>query len=171
MAWQKRIVIILAALAAAAIMTNSNKAYGEEKQAGQAVEPTRPDKSEPQSTRAFSRRLGFGISVDVNLTVSPASGSNPCSTDFVLTGQIFANKATTVQYKFVRSDSKVMKPVTLKFDTPGTQVVTDTFRTADTAAASQSWAYLETVSPVNVRTRSNTVLFGGSCGGARQPER
>ena len=131
-----------------------------------ASEQPRDAKSRPPDPR-FPRRLGQGVAVDINLVASPVSQNDPCPTEFALKGRIFVNKATTVQYKFVRSDDQVMKPVTLDFDKPGAIDVTDTFRTGNSPSAEQAWALIEAISPLNVKTRSNTVFFGGSCGGNR----
>jgi len=162
----KSVAVILAVLALVAAMSGPMEVCGEEKQAGQALEPPGTGKPRPGGMATFPRRMGFGVSVDMNLTVNPAAGSGPCPTDFVLTGRIFVNKPTAVQYKFVRSDGKTAEPVTVTFDKPGAVDVTDNFRVPD-ASSSQSWARIETITPLNVKTRSNTVFFGGTCGAVR----
>ena len=110
------------------------------------------------------RSLGFGTEVKVHLNVTPFAHTGPCPAVFTLKGQIYVNKAATVLYRFVRSDGKLMKPVVLTFEKPGALDVTDTFVIDGGPTASEGWAYIEAIRPVNVKTQSNTVFFNARCG-------
>jgi hypothetical protein len=161
------LALIFVALVSLFFAGPAGVAWGQEEKDGEAVsEPSQEEESRPIRGTPFApRRLGFGMEVIINLNVIPAVPAGSCPAVFTLKGQIYINKAATVLYKFVRSDRKQMAPVTLTFEKPGALEVTDTFRIGgDAPAASESWAFLEVVRPVNVKVQSNTVFFKADCG-------
>jgi hypothetical protein len=113
------------------------------------------------------RKLGAGLQVIADLSVSPLTYTGPCPAVFNFKGLINVNKPTTVSYKFVRSDGVHTEANTLTFEKPGRQEVTTTWQFGDgTAPATFSGAvFMEVVYPVNVKIRSNAAYFKGSCTG------
>jgi hypothetical protein len=169
-----RTVTILAAVMFFIIAALGTRAYSEEEpdeetidSAQETLEPPQEEESQPAigGIILHPRRLGFGIEVDIRLSVIPAVHTGPCPAVFTLKGQIYASKATKVLYKFIRSDRRPMTPVTLTFEKPGTLDVTDTFQISGSAPTmSEAWAFIEVISPVNVKTQSSTVFFRADCG-------
>jgi hypothetical protein len=160
-------VLIFMALASLVFVSPAGDGWGQEDPDTEVIsKPPQEEESRPIRGTPFApRRMGFGMEVIINVNVVPAAPAGSCPAVFIVKGQIYVNKAATVQYKFVRSDRKLMTPVTLTFEKPGALEVTDTFRIGgDTKAPSEGWAFLEVVRPVNVKVQSNTVFFKTDCG-------
>jgi hypothetical protein len=112
------------------------------------------------------RMRHVGVVVIADLNVTPLTYTGPCPATFTLKGQIYANKATTVHYKLLRSDNAPMKPVELKFDKEERKEITFTWQLGDPAGSAvlNEWALIEAIYPINQKIRSNAAFLKGSCG-------
>jgi hypothetical protein len=111
------------------------------------------------------RRQHIGLLVIADLSVSPLNYTGRCPALFTFTGKITVTRATSIQYKFIRTDSFQTEPITLTFEGPGTQEVTHTWQLGDATSLptfGESVA-MELVYPLNRKIRSNTVIIRGSC--------
>lgn len=164
---KKRSVIVVMVLACLVLVGLAVDGYPQQK----TDTLQSPDKQQPPTAqRPFPKRpknLGAGLEVLADLSVTPFTYDGPCPATFTLKGYISTNKATTVQYKLVRSDGVVTKPVTLTFDKPGRQEVTATWQMGDLTALPtfSGWAFLEVVYPLTRKMQSNTVFPKGTCTG------
>jgi len=104
-----------------------------------------------------------GLEVLVDLTVSPPTYTGSCPAVFTFYGKITVNRATIVQYRFVRSDNTRHSLGVLVFEKPGTQEVSDTWAFDDTTQLPtiRGWEAIQTNFPMKVR--SNLAYINGTC--------
>src|SRR5512147_460480 len=68
--------------------------------------PPKPEVKQPPNVQKLPlspRRQNIGLLVIADLSVTPFTHTGPCPALFTFTGQIYANRPTTISYKFVRS--------------------------------------------------------------------
>jgi hypothetical protein len=109
----------------------------------------------------------LGLVVTTELSASPLTFAGTCPATFTIKGVIYANRATAVQYKFIRSDNAEIKPVTLTFEKEGKKEITYTWQIGDAVSRPEfdEWIAMDAVFPVNRKIRSNAVFIKGSCTG------
>ena len=108
------------------------------------------------------------VHVTARLGVNPASYSGNCPALITFKGHITVNQATTVQYKFIRSDNASAPVQTLAFPKAGTQEVTTTWQLGGPGLPTYSgWEAIEVISPVSVQ--SNKANFRIRCATQGQP--
>ena len=139
--------------------------------AGLTVPGYPQEKSEPTQTPA--KKLAkpparyptaiAGLEVLADLSVSPSSYTGQCPAVFTFKGKITVNRATTVQYRFIRSDNTRHALGVLTFDGPGSQEVTDTWVFDDPAQlpAFKGWEAIQLNLPM--KGQSNIAFFTGTC--------
>jgi hypothetical protein len=132
----------------------------------ESKQPESPGMAQPptqQPSPVPLRKQRVGLQLIADMTVSPLSHTGPCPARFTFKGQIYANKAITIHYRFVRSDNTRTQARILSFEEPGRQEVTDTWEIGDVATGSafSGWEVLQVLTPVKVQ--SNEVYFKGSC--------
>jgi hypothetical protein len=134
-----------------------------------------PGKEQPptvqQPTLKWPRREAAGLRVIADLSVSPLAYTGSCPAVFTFKGQIYANRATKVQYKFIRSDRVHTEPKTLVFEKEGRQEVTHTWQLGDEMKLPtfSGAAVMQVVYPLNVKIQSNEAVFRGTCTGRGSP--
>jgi hypothetical protein len=156
--------ILVATLTGLVLMGLAANSYAQEKP-GVPAGPSVQQSTQTQQQPLNPRRMWFGLKVVADLGVTPATYSGPCPARFVFTGQIYANKATPVEYKILRSDNVQTTPKTLTFEGEGRQEITYTWEIGDANSlpAFDGWVLVEAVYPINRKTRSNPVLIRGTC--------
>jgi hypothetical protein len=135
-----------------------------------------PKKEQPptvrQPTVTWPRRQAAGLQVIADLSVTPLTYTGLCPAVFTFKGQIYANRATVAQYKFIRSDGVHTEAKTLTFEKEGRQEVTYTWQVGDAAKlpSFSGAAVMQVVYPLNVKIQSNEAVFRGTCTGQGKPE-
>jgi hypothetical protein len=121
--------------------------------------------------KTWPRRQAVGLKVIADLTVSPRAYTGPCPAVFTFKGRIYANRATSVQYKFIRSDGVHSEAKTLVFEKEGRREVTYTWELGEEAKLPtvSGAAVMQVVYPLNMKTQSNEAVFNGTCTGQRNP--
>ncbi len=94
----------------------------------------------------------------VNASVTPESYAGACPGNFNFTATITTNGATTVTYRWERSDGISKTPATILFAGAGTQSVTDAWAAAPTGTG---WQRLHVTAPNDLT--SNQATFTNSC--------
>jgi hypothetical protein len=133
-------------------------AYPQEKS-----EPAQAPAKKPAKPPARYPTAIAGLEVLADLSVSPTNYKGPCPATFTFKGKITVNRATTVQYRFIRSDNTRHALGVLTFDGPGTQEVTDTWVFDDPAQlpAFKGWEAIQLNLPMKIQ--SNIAFFSGTC--------
>lgn len=100
--------------------------------------------------------------INIEDSVSPTT-SSACSQVFTFTGKIFTNAATTVTYKWNRSDGAGAMTQTLTFTSASMQTVTDTWSLGPEASGTHvnGWERIEILTPNS--TLGNQAEFTLSC--------
>lgn len=116
--------------------------------------PKRPDRA-PSAVA--------GLEVVSDLIASPAVYTGPCPAPITIKGKIGVNRATIVQYRFIRSDNSRSEPKVLNFEKPGSQEVSDTWQFDDPSASPDfsGWQAIQFNYPT--KDRSNVAFFKGTC--------
>ena len=112
-------------------------------------------------------RTGLEIVADLNVNLNKYTG--PCPAQFIFTGKIHSNKATTIHYRFIRGDGTRSLMTTLNFEKPGTREVTDTwqFDTMDKSSTFNGWEFIQITFPK--KANSNITYFEVACTNREQP--
>jgi hypothetical protein len=112
-------------------------------------------------------RTGLEIVADLNVNLNKYTG--PCPAQFIFTGKIHSNKATTIHYRFIRGDGTRSLMTTLNFEKPGTREVTDTwqFDTMDKSSTFNGWEFIQITFPK--KAHSNITYFEVACTNREQP--
>ncbi len=130
-----------------------------------------PGKEQPSTAKQPAlrspRREGIGLQVIVDLSVSPLVYTGSCPAVFTFKGRIYANKATEVLYKFIRSDSVQSQVKSLVFEKEGRQEVTYTWQVGDPAKLPKfsGAVVMQVIYPLNMMVQSNEAIFRGNCTG------
>jgi hypothetical protein len=164
---QGRISVVVLALVCLIFFGFSGDGYAQQQPDTQQA----PGKTQPptvtQPARTWPRRQAVGLVVIADLGVSPMNYKGPCPAVFTFKGQIYANRATAVSYKFIRSDGVRSDTKTLTFEKEGRQEVIYTWEVGDTALSEGAVA-IEVVYPMNRKDRSNAAVFKLQCTGAEK---
>ncbi len=120
----------------------------------------------------WPRKQGGRIQVVADLSVSPLVHTGSCPAVFTFKGRIYANKATAVTYKFIRSDGVHSEAKTLVFEKEGRQEVTYKWEMGDGAKLPtfRGGAVIQVIYPINMKMQSNEAIFRGTCTGQGMPE-
>lgn len=100
--------------------------------------------------------------VNIETSVDPTS-SDACNKVFTFTSKIYTNAATTVTYKWLRSDGATGSVQTLTFTSGGMQTVSEQWSLGPLSASSHmnGWERIEIVTPNS--TLGNQAPFTLSC--------
>jgi hypothetical protein len=120
----------------------------------------------------WPRKQGGRIQVVADLSVSPLVHTGSCPAVFTFKGRIYANKATAVTYKFIRSDGVHSETKTLVFEKEGRQEVTYTWEMGDLVKLPtfRGGAVMQVIYPINMKIQSNEAIFRGTCLAPGMPE-
>lgn len=135
----------------------------------------KPGKEQPstaiQPTLRSPRLDGLGLQVIADLSVSPLVYTGSCPAVFTFKGRIYANKATEVLYKFIRSDGVYSEVKSLVFEKEGRQEVTYTWQVGDPAKLSKfrGSIIMQVLFPIGMIIKSNEAIFRGTCTGQGKP--
>jgi hypothetical protein len=99
-------------------------------------------------------------------SVDQAVSSGPCPVVFTFSGTITTHDATTVTYRWERSDGTMGPTISLPFATASSQTVTDSWKLS-TTGTSKFWAQLHVLTPDDIS--SDQVNFTLTCGPAAPP--
>ncbi len=99
----------------------------------------------------------------VYVSVNPTSFKGKCPKKFVFTGKITSNSPGVVKYKWLRSDNANAPVKTLRFRSPGTQIVNTTWTLGGPGMTYNGWQAVRILSP-NQMT-SNRAVFTLKCVG------
>jgi hypothetical protein len=141
-----------------------------QQQSGDSQTPGKEQKTNKIMT--WPRRQGGSIQVVADLSVSPLVHTGSCPAVFTFKGRIYANKATAVTYKFIRSDGVHSEAKTLVFEKEGRQEVTYKWEMGDVVKLPtfRGGAVMQVIYPINMKMQSNEAIFRGTCTGQGMPE-
>jgi hypothetical protein len=131
--------------------------------------PTEKQPSITQEQPQSPRQIRSGLEVIADLKADITNYAGICPAQLTFTGNIYSNKATTIHYRFVRSDGTRSLMKMLNFEQPGNKQVKDTwqFDSADKLAKFSGSEYVQITFPV--KATSNNVLFEIICTNREQP--
>ena len=119
----------------------------------------------PDAAYVNPRRERIGFTVKADLATGLQDYTGPCPVSVRFEGRVETNRATTVEYKFVRNDDVQTAPAKLVFDKPGVQDVSYTWELgqAGTGATLNGSIFMEVVYPINLMVKSNIVSVKVVC--------
>jgi hypothetical protein len=163
--------VILLAATCLLLMGLSANGYSQQQSETVQSQGAKQPPAAPQPALKWPRREAAGLQVVADLSVTPLNYTGSCPATFTFKGQIYANRATEVQYKFVRSDGVHTEAKTLTFEKEGRQEVTYTWQATDaeTLPAFRGSVVMQVVYPLNVKIRSNEAVFRGTCTSRDKP--
>jgi hypothetical protein len=126
--------------------------------------------SKTQGPPLSPRKIRLGLEVIADLSVETNKYTGTCPAQISFTGKIYSNKATTINYRFIRSDGTRSLTAALNFEQPGSKEVRDTWRfdSADKLSTTfNGWESIQVTFPAKVD--SNKAFFEVICTNREQP--